>query len=703
MTAQNKGIQLPSLRQNLSLLSAPSDEDGEPRWQIFDSLTNNFFYISRSAFYIFREWRHANNDAELLARLAQRGVSIEHDELEHFLYFLKANHLLEVSTDKDIERLQSEVKQRKKHFLLWFLHNYLFIKIPLVRPDLFLTRIYPYTKLLFTWRIDRVALVLGAIGIVMVSRQWDTFTHTFRDLFSLSSVVYYVLALIFVKTAHELGHALVAKRYGCRVSSMGVAFLLMTPILYTDTTDAWRLRSRFQRLSIVTAGVKVEIYIACFATFLWSIVPDGSFRGVLFFIATTSWISSLLINISPFMRFDGYYALSDFLGMENLQPRSFLVGKWFLRERLFGFGFLPPEPLNRKKCLLMVTYAWCTWLYRFLLFLGIALLIYYFAFKLLGIILFVVEIVWFILLPVIKEIKVWVGLRKQMSFNRASAVTILLCCVAILALVVPWRTHVSVPAVATFERFQTFYPSEAAKVVSWQVMPNQSVIKGQLLILLASPELEQEILVTETRLKSLQTSLQRTGSGAGTLNSLSTLQVQIAREQSRLVSFLERREKLAIKAPYDGYIGSSLPVSPGVYVNNVPLATLYDERSIIVKAYLDGRYIPALKDGQKVKFIGNDGGSLSATLTLDKVVPTAIKRIPYLGLASTYGGAIATQKLEDDVIPESAIYEVHLTVMGETELSRQQIGEVSLAIQPSSLLVDGLRYLYAVFIRESGF
>ena len=314
---------LPKLRQNLSLLTAPPDEDGEPRWQIFDPLSNKFYYISRTAFYIFREWRYASHDDELLSRLAQKGIDVEEKEFDYFLRFLESNHFLEARTEKDLMRLRTEVSQHKKHFLSWLLHNYLFIKIPLFRPDLFLNRFYPLAKYLFKWRVDRIALVLGVLGLVMVLRQWETFTHTFQDLFNLSAIVYYILALMLVKTAHELGHALVAKRYGCRVSSMGVAFLLMTPILYTDTTDAWRLRSRFQRLSIVTAGVKVEIYIACVATFLWGIVPDGGLRGVLFFVATTSWISSLLINISPFMRFDGYYALSDFLGMENLQPRSF--------------------------------------------------------------------------------------------------------------------------------------------------------------------------------------------------------------------------------------------------------------------------------------------------------------------------------------------------------------------------------------------
>jgi putative peptide zinc metalloprotease protein len=704
MPAQAESTPLPKLRQNLSLLTAPPDEDGEPRWQIFDPLSNKFFYLSRSAFYIFREWRHASNDLDLLSRLELRGIEVDIEELEWFLRFLEANHLLEVHTETDLNRLKDEVKRQKKHVLLWLLHNYLFIKIPLVRPDLFLTHFYPFAKLLFKWRLDRIALGLGAIGLVMVLRQWETFTHTFQDLFNLSAVVYYALALIFVKTAHELGHALVAKRYGCRVSSMGVAFLLMTPILYTDTTDAWRLRSRFQRLSIVTAGVKVEIYIACVATFLWGIVPDGALRGVLFFIATTSWISSLLINISPFMRFDGYYALSDFLGMENLQPRSFLVGKWFLRERLFGFGFLPPEPLNRKKCALMVSYAWCTWIYRFFLFLGIAALVYYFAFKVLGIILFLVEILWFVLLPIMKEIKVWISLRKKMSFNRTSLMTLLFFITGLVVLVVPWKAHISAPAVATFERHQTLFPSEAGQVVSWQVTPNQKVKQGQLLILLESMDVEQQIVLTQTRLNALQTSWQRAGSGAGLLLSLSSLQTQISREQSRLQSLLERREKLAIKAPYDGYIGEWLPLSTGDYVNeNSALATLYDDESLLVKAYIDGRFIPLLRKDKAVSFIGNDGEVLAASLMIDKVIPIAIKRLPYPGLASTYGGAIATQKLEDELIPESATYEVHLTFQGKTQLTRQQFGEVSLAIEPTSFLVDGLRYLYGVLIRESGF
>ena len=110
----------------------------------------------------------------------------------------------------------------------------------------------------------------------------------------------------------------------------------------------------------------------------------GLFKSVAFFIATTSWISSLLINISPFMRFDGYYIFADYLKLENLQPRAFALAKWKLREILFGLNKNAPETMQTHRRNLLILYAWSTWKYRFFLFIGIALLVSFYAFKLLG-------------------------------------------------------------------------------------------------------------------------------------------------------------------------------------------------------------------------------------------------------------------------------------------------------------------------------
>ncbi|WP_166637615.1 site-2 protease family protein [Marinomonas balearica] len=660
--------------------------------------------MSVSAFYLFTQWRYALDTHDLIKRVATKQVQIEKEELDNFIQFLKLNHLLEVSSQQETDLFNQDLAQQKKSLLLWVLHNYLFIKIPLIRPDLFLTRLYPSIKSLFNLQLHWPIFVIGILGVVMVMRQWQVFTSTFSNMLNAPSIGYYIIALVFVKSAHELGHALVAKRYACRVSSMGIAFLLMTPILYTDTTDAWRLRSRFQRLSIVTAGVRVEIYIACVATFLWGILPDGSFRNMVFFVATTSWVSSLLINISPFMRFDGYYAFSDFLGMENLQIRSFLVGKWFLRECLFGFGFVPPEPLNRQKCLLMVVYAWCTWLYRLFIFIGIAFLVYFFTFKLLGVVLFVVEVLWFVLLPIIKEVFVWHKLRSQMSLNRASFITLSIMLALIALLVIPWRTTVSVPAVMTFERYISLYPSEESEIISWQITPNARIEKGQGLVELSVAELEKEMALTRTKLDHLNLKWQRSGVDANERSSGLVLKTEIAREASRLQALEAQQAKLSVKAPFNGVIGEWLPLERGDYVTpHMSLATLYDDQSVLIKAYISGQLVTKVQTDKVSRFIANDGTVLESALVIDKIIPTSITQLNILGLSSLYGGAIASQQLEESIIPNEAIYEVHLKLKGETQLTTQALGKVNLFVKPESYLMKGLRHLYGVFIKESAF
>lgn len=280
------------------------------------------------------------------------------------------------------------LRKSKQNIFKWLIHNYLFIRIPLLKPDKWLEDNKNRINFLYSKLWQNIVLVLGFIGIVFVLRDWENFISTFMYLFSKEGFFYYFLSLVFVKSMHELGHAFTAKRLGCKVPTMGVAFLVLFPVLYTDTTSAWKLKSKYQRLQIVLGGIKVELYLALIATFLWSFAPIGIFKSILFIIATTSWISSLLINISPFLRFDGYYILSDITDSKNLQPRSFAMAKWFIRKNILGLEEEKPEILVKEKENFFIIYAILTWIYRLFLFLGIALLVYYFAFKVLGIILF---------------------------------------------------------------------------------------------------------------------------------------------------------------------------------------------------------------------------------------------------------------------------------------------------------------------------
>lgn len=277
------------------------------------------------------------------------------------------------------------------------------------------------------------------------------------------------------KLAHELGHGLTAKRFGCKVPTVGVAFMVLWPVLYTDTADAWKLRSRRQRLAIGVAGMAPELSLAAAATLVWSFLPDGPLRSAAFVMATSTWLLTLAVNLNPFMRFDGYMLLSDLWDVPNLQERSFALARWRIREALFGFGDPMPELMPDGRRRRLILYAVGTWVYRLFLFLGIALLVYHIFFKLLGLFLFAIEIWWFILRPVVTELKSWAGRRGDLRLNRRTAVTFAAGVLALAGLFVPWRTQVAAPALVQPATQATLYAPAPARVTELAVREGDRV------------------------------------------------------------------------------------------------------------------------------------------------------------------------------------------------------------------------------------
>ena len=118
------------------------------------------------------------------------------------------------------------------------------------------------------------------------------------------------------------------------------------------------------------------------------------------------------------MRFDGYYILTDLWGIDNLFTRSAQFTKWYLRRNLLGLDMPCPITIpERKEQLKMISYSLYAWTYRFFLYLGIAVLVYYSFTKTIGIILFCLEIMVFIVQPIIEEIKVLRKMKHKFKLN----------------------------------------------------------------------------------------------------------------------------------------------------------------------------------------------------------------------------------------------------------------------------------------------
>ena len=403
----NRQIFLSPLREELKLLPAAANHDGSLAWMVQDPINNSFFRIGWLDFEMLLRWAYGSPEKIVNSVNNETTLDIDVTDVNDLKLFLEQNSLLQASSQEAVDQLRERAKELNKGFLNWILHHYLFFRIPLFRPQVWLASLMPWLGWIFTRTTAIVVIFLTLVGIFLVARQWEVFSSTFVDQLTWSGLLGYTVALVFAKILHEMGHALTATRYGVRVAHMGVALLVMFPMMYTDTSESWKLSSSRQRLAIASAGIIAELALAGLATLAWSLSPDGSVKSALFFLATTSWLLTLLVNVSPFLRFDGYFILMDAIDFPNLHQRSGAFARIWLRRVLLGFNDAWPEDIQSNGRTALIVFAFMTWLYRLVVFLGLALLVYYFFFKILGIILMVLELIWFIWRPVWSELRKW--------------------------------------------------------------------------------------------------------------------------------------------------------------------------------------------------------------------------------------------------------------------------------------------------------
>jgi putative peptide zinc metalloprotease protein len=698
---------VPYLRQDLEIFRGNSREDGLPAWLLYDAVRNKYFSLGLTAFKLIKNWKGGEDIKNFEKKINSSGIATSEEEIKSFINFLHQNNLIIQPTGQNITYLMQQKNSMKKSWLMYAIHSYLFFKIPLFKPDDWLSKTLKYVKHFASKKFRNLVYLFGFIGLFLVFQQLETFKSTFLYFFSFQGLMLYFLTLVFVKCLHELGHAYIAKHYGCRVSAIGIAFLVFFPFLYTDTTDAWRLRNHKERLLINFGGILTELHLAIIATFLWAVLPDGGFKSIAFFIATTSWISSLTINVSPFMRFDGYYVFSDWLKAENLQPRSFALARWKIRESLFGLNHPPPEEINPSRRWTFIVYAWATWVYRFFLFLGIALLVYHFAFKILGIILFVIEIHWFILLPIIREIKNWYKLKSEIKFNKQTTRTLIILLSFFMILFLPWKSSLKIPAVYVSEQYSKVYAPYPSKIKKILVNKDDAVEKGQELIELYSPDLDKEIFSISRKIQLTKTKINRLSKSAGNMDQFLTLQQSLIALQTEMTGLTRIKNKLIIKAPIKGKIKDFYDLSEGMWVSNFDqLLEIVHYGTGKVRGFIKEEQIERFLKKNPAVFIPNDGIHDKVYLVSKSLDLSAITNLPYISLSSAHDGPVAVRNFTGGKFqyrPETAHYIAEFDLAKKSEIQFELPGYVHIKGSRYSPFANLTKGVIAIIVRESGF
>ena len=705
---EEESIPLPILRDDLEIVPTAAQPNGAPAWVIFDRVGNRYFEIGREFLDMLTLWG-VGTVTKLVAKVrTEFGRTITDEDVKSVIHFLISNALVRDIPGNDFKAMVAKEEEGKKSALSKMMHSYLFFRIPLFRPDRFLQATWPFVAFLFTRFAVWIYALVGISGLYLVSRQWDQFTGTFQFMLSWQGAALYGLSLVFVKSIHELGHAYMSVRYGLRVPTIGVAFMVLMPVLYTDTSGAWRLRRRRDRLMIDGAGIFTELSLAAIATLIWVFLPEGGLRLCVFAVATTSWITSLAVNLNPLMRFDGYYILSDTLGFQNMQQRGFDMARWRMRELLFGLGEPAPETLSVRLRRLIIVHAWATWIYRFFLFLGIAVLVYAFFIKIVGIILFIVEILWFILMPLGREMKHWWEIRSQiMAAKRFMGLGVVLACTVVLA-VIPWSTRISIPAVMTAEKEQSIFAPFPAQIVELNVKDGDRVKSGAVLMTLAAPQLDLDLKLATEKRTLLETRIDRTGADAEDRASLIVLTNELKEVVEELEGLARIKNKLVVRAPFEGIVADIDPeLHKGLWINKkTPLAILQVGSGPSIKGYVGEANVFRFETGASALFIPENPELPMVRTQVKDVAQASSERLDEPYLALPYGGSIAIEEAKrEELRPMEATYAVAMTTLAESNVQLPQMAIRGVSVisgEPLSFYTRMKRQVLKVFVREMG-
>jgi molybdopterin/thiamine biosynthesis adenylyltransferase/Zn-dependent protease len=132
-----------------------------------------------------------------------------------------------------------------------------------------------------------------------------------------------LIGLVFLATAvHEFGHALVCTLYGAPVRSMGIMLYYFQPAAYADVTDSWRLKNKWHRAAISAAGVYVQALVVAVTAAILLVLRIHGKRSDLLLLYCGINLATMIFNLLPFVKLDGYWILSSILGIPNLRDRA---------------------------------------------------------------------------------------------------------------------------------------------------------------------------------------------------------------------------------------------------------------------------------------------------------------------------------------------------------------------------------------------
>lgn len=335
-----KGLRRPKLRSDVRI--SEQTIAGEKSYVIKVFETNSYNRYGESEYELLTLCDGTRTSAEVTGAYNERHPDepVAEPEVLDFLDDVESAMWERPLGEKNLavlERIRDERKSRVDQ------SSVLYISFKAWDPNKVLTKIDPYLGWMFTPGFVVVSVGLFVICLYLLAGDWTRISTDTRALYTFhDKTAYDIWAFWFIMLGlggvHEFGHGLTCKHFGGDVHQMGFLLIYFTPAFYTDTTDILLFDRAGRRLWVIFAGIWIELVTCSVAALTWHFTAPGSIVNDLAYkTMLLSGIEGALFNLNPLIKADGYYALAQFLDVDNLREDSFTflracARKYLLRE-----------------------------------------------------------------------------------------------------------------------------------------------------------------------------------------------------------------------------------------------------------------------------------------------------------------------------------------------------------------------------------
>ncbi|MEM8757796.1 MAG: PqqD family peptide modification chaperone [Planctomycetota bacterium] len=542
--------------------------------------------------------------------------------------------------------------------------NWMFFHIPLMNPEPWLAASERLWRVVWGWPGLAALVVAVAWGAFELVSNADRLGGALNGILDSGNLIWLGVVFLAIRLLHELGHATACKAMGGRCPEIGVMMIaFVLPLPYCDATSSWRMPDTWRRVLVALGGMLAELFLAAIAAVVWATAEPGAVRTIAFNVVIISGVTTLLFNLNPLLRYDGYYILSDLAGAPNLAGRSKDLWKHLIVRRGFGVrGARPPYVRDRAEGRLLLTYHALAVPYRIFILLSILLIILG-KYTSLGIVLAVVfGFVWMVM-PLLMG-GWYVASSPQLHGRRSRAVLAcggVLAPLLLVAAFVPLPASATVPGVVDWDGLTPVRADVSGYVQRIERGPGEPVEAGEAILTLSNPTLESEHAAAAARVRRARTMLNDAAARGASQRRVAD--AELTRAERMEQDLAAELEALTVRAPVSGVVasprgsGQEIENAPGRFIRRgeVLVFVLPEAGAVVLAAVSDSRasrLLPEIGDGSsgQIRLHGNAGRVIEATV--ERVWPAGTRELPTPALGAAVGGEI----IEDPADPSRSLH-----------------------------------------------